>query len=210
MIYGNWVQWSEAEKLCFSLPHDFFLSLSLCLSSSSFSISPFPFLYWHLLPTSANFILNEAGGELYLCDCRGRWLIGGRPKSCSNALQMMDQLRIANDWGASLTFEVFYVLRNTMIASALYSLNCATSERKSIMRWFYFYFYNWNSTFRFGLQHITYPQITCIYNLLHWLFGYFQWTKKLFQFILRANLVQNLTLDASMPTTVCETSGFVL
>lgn len=42
----------------------------------------------------------------------------------------MDQPRIANDCGTSLTFEVFGALWNTMIASVMFSLNCVTIGRQ--------------------------------------------------------------------------------
>lgn len=116
------------------------LSVPLSTFLSSSSITPFPPLA--LPPYLVYFISNGVGGgELYQCDCRGGWLIERRPKNCLNALQMMGQLRIANDCRTSLTFEVFYVLQSTMIASIQRSLNCATAERNSIMQNLYFLLY---------------------------------------------------------------------
>ncbi len=138
MSYGNWVQWSEAQTLPVSHCHISCLSFCLSLHLSLISLHlTFSFPPLALPPYLFHFISNEGGGELYCRDCSGGWLIGSRPKNCSNALQMMGQLRIANDCRTSLTFEVFYVLQNTMIASILHSLNCATSERNSIMQCFF-------------------------------------------------------------------------
>lgn len=106
------------------------LHLPLIFFDLTFSLSPLALpLYF------TYFDSNELGGELYQCDCRGWWLIGGRPEKRLNALQMKGQVRIGNDCRTSLTFEIFYVLQNTMIASILLSLICATSERNSIIQY---------------------------------------------------------------------------
>lgn len=132
--------------------------------------------------------MNYIGGTV-----EGGCLIGGRPKNCLNALQMMGQLSIANDCRTSLTFEVFYVLQNTMIASILHSLNSATGKRNSIMHCF-FYFYNWHYTFRFGLQQIRCPQAIYIYSLMYWLF---------FSSFLELTLCKiPPSLDASLPSRI--------
>lgn len=158
MNYGDWVQESKGINASgFSLPHlllstPFSHFLLSHLSCSSFGTSSPPRL----------FHLKWGRGWFISRDCRGGWLTGGTGKNCLNAWQMMGQLRIANDCSTSLTFEVFCVQQNTIIASILHYLNYATSEKNVIMQCCFNHL-SWYYTLRSGLQHIWYCKIIYIY-----------------------------------------------
>lgn len=94
--FNAWIMVIE----CSEVGYKCFQFLTTTSISPPFTHLPLSHLFLSSIHTPSYvvyFISNEVGVDLYQFDCRGGCLIEGRLKNCFNALQMMGQLRMAND-----------------------------------------------------------------------------------------------------------------
>lgn len=120
--FNPWFMLTE----CSGLRHKCFQFL---IATSLFFVSIALFLVFFCLTFTFPFLALPPWITVYQCYCRGRWLIGecfvnDGPIQDSKWLE-----NIPDIWSMCCRTDV----QNTVIASVVYSLNCATHDRNSIM-----------------------------------------------------------------------------